>query len=218
MRFYILICVLFYNVVGASEQTQKLNSQIQYEEKSGDPLNKTSSGESSRKEKEWQITLGSALSQFSETTGVFSFGYFYEDYLISLSLYGMDDLDSNNGDLKTKDGKTFLDTDTKESLNAFSFSVRKYLGNSFYISPDIYFRDYARYPDHSSLRSYTLKDIGAGLSIGNQWYWKYLTFGIEWLGVRHSVYLLDQWGEEPSGISGRKFSFTLLGLSLGASF
>lgn len=113
--------------------------------------------------------------------------------------------------------------------SALSLSARKFFGKSFYIRPSGYYRNQDHVnkteskvsPSGSNewivIRKETgrIEDIGVGLAIGNQWNWKYLSIGCDWVGVNRSLNIISQRGElESEDIN----TINLLNLYVSTSF
>lgn len=78
------------------------------------------------------------------------------------------------------------------SGNSVGFHYRKFLGNSWNISPGIDYRtihvnDFWDAGPDSFSRSFKGTSTALNFQIGNQWQWEYVTFKVDWIGVSYPV-------------------------------
>lgn len=107
--------------------------------------------------------------------------------------------------------------DGGERQTNVSLEYKYFLSNSFYVAPEIFYLntvedewwlsslfriDYTRYTS-----------MGAGVRIGNQWSWEYVSFGVDWFGIGQRV---GTFHRDYTSIT--KNTFTLLNLTLSAHF
>jgi hypothetical protein len=107
----------------------------------------------------------------------------------------------------------------EENQTNFSLQYQSYLGNSFYIAPEIFYLN-----THEDINGFVgtlfgLRDmadytsLGAGIRIGNQWTWKVFTIGCDWVGVGQRVVTFEKETDKLSNTT-----LTLMNLKIGASF
>lgn len=163
-----------------------------------------------RRGKKMTLALSTGFNYSNSSAGA-SLGFFLDDdSIIGASFYDLDD--DNN-----------FNEDYEEGL-AIELSFKQFSGNSFYIQPFAYYRDVKEFEKESFFgsienRSYTIRDVGVGIKIGNQWQWKNLTLGCDWFGINRQVSRLEEEGDEGFlSFNDDRTQFTLLNLYFGASF
>lgn len=107
----------------------------------------------------------------------------------------------------------------RKGLTAIKAGYKKFAGNSFYYQPAVYFRN----TSHITSAHYKYEDVGLGLRIGNEWQWENFMLGIDWIGINHSLFEVNEEIHPnvpvPNNIDvDEKFSFDFIGLYLGYSF
>ena len=121
--------------------------------------------------------------------------------------------------LRYSERHDYTGDDGRKGLMALKLGYKKFVGNSFYYQPSVYYRR----TSHQTTVTYKYRDAGLGLRIGNEWQWENFMLGIDWLGVNHSVAKID---EEvypgtivpPSIDVDKKFSFDFVGITVGYTF
>lgn len=99
----------------------------------------------------------------------------------------------------------------------FAIQYKKFVENSFYIAPEIYYLNYSELDKSPSLLDYTderVTALGLGFRIGNQWHWKNFNIGCDWIGVGSN---LVHWRRSDDFLS-LPFTFTFLNFNAGWSF
>ena len=113
--------------------------------------------------------------------------YFIDDLsLVSLEVMALSG-DVNNGELSD---------DFKGS--AVKLNFKKFLSNSFYINPGLYYRsqEFITLKSMNSNGDYNYakeehNDVGFDFRIGNQWQWDNFTMGCDWVGINSPIYTLN---------------------------
>ncbi len=109
----------------------------------------------------------------------------------------------------------------KDSENSVNLGLKIFQGNSFYIKPSVGYLKYSEVDTISFIIGQVLQvttdanqlsAVTGSLAIGNQWQWKNLSIGVEWVGVTHTLATLD-YENDP-----KKTFLTALQLSFGANF
>jgi hypothetical protein len=118
-----------------------------------------------------------------------------------------------------------LDDEDSAKLRAVTVGVRHFVGNSFNLTPTIYYKrtvedgDYSLFTSQRSRRVY--EDLGLGFRIGNEWQWDSFMMGCDWFGVNRTIKKFnsektnDSWDDLSS--DGR-FSFIISSFYVGFSF
>lgn len=120
------------------------------------------------------------------------------------------------------------------ALKVLSIGLKKFVGNSFFISPSLSYRNYKKNvtynisTDGSEIindfeigyyNEVRYSDLALGMAIGNQWQWDNLTFGFTWIGVNKQILEISKNHEFGSRyFSSPSYSVTLLNYELGMSF
>jgi hypothetical protein len=104
--------------------------------------------------------------------------------------------------------------DAKTTQTNLSAEFRQFVSNSFYLAGDI---NYLRYDhidyDFPEDLNEAYRGIGAGFRIGNQWFWKNITVGVDWIGIGQKIIHFRKEGDPFKGANA-----TLLNLHVGVSF
>lgn len=104
-----------------------------------------------------------------------------------------------------------------DKLTNFTLQYKHFTGNSFYVAPEVHYLNYFEDDDTPSLLDYEKEKftgIGAGIRIGNQWQWKYLTLGFDWIGINH---VLAHWSKKED-VFDSPWSFTIGNCYIGLAF
>ena len=103
-----------------------------------------------------------------------------------------------------------------------SAGIKKFVGNSFYVKPEAYYRKQKYvaqtvndYSELLSARAGEYTDIGLSVKIGNQWQWESFTIGCDWIGLNQTVSTIEESGNlKDSDIP----TLSALNFYMGASF
>lgn len=162
-----------------------------------------------RENKRFQLTASFLGGAFESRASSLELGYFLSINEVASFEYRYLDGDSAEHD---ESGEGF-------SLNV---SYKKFVSNSFYIKPQLYYRS-------QNIRTYTFsttpffrteeysekfKDLGVMFVIGNQWQWENFTLGCDWLGLGGPVIITN----DPDGYDYPELSASVLNFYLGLSF
>jgi hypothetical protein len=117
--------------------------------------------------------------------------------------------------------KAGVDRTGVEHQTNIALQFKHYASNSFYVAPEIFYlntnedviggfwsdvfniqREYARY-----------SSMGAGIRIGNQWTWKYVTVGCDWVGIGHRF---GTWRRETRNL--HSTTYTIMNFIVGVSW
>lgn len=117
--------------------------------------------------------------------------------------------------------------DENDKGYAITFGIKQFVSNSFYIKPQVYYRNqkkiYDVYSDYNAdTDSYeitnvdggTVNDLGFSFRIGNQWQWRHFTMGCDWFGFANSLSKF----ENDDISSSERLNLSLLNVYFGASF
>lgn len=115
-----------------------------------------------------------------------------------------------------------------QKLRALTAGYRHFWGNSFNVMPTVYYRrntaDYFK-EDHVTVTGSSnliYEDIGLGIRLGNEFQWKNITLGCDWLGVNHTLKKLNHEERAQGTIDSLKLqknlTITLLSFYLGYAF
>jgi hypothetical protein len=91
---------------------------------------------------------------------------------------------------------------------AVNITYKQYVGNSFYITPGVYYRNqhivnsttsrysYSSFSDSTLIGSdeADIEDLGFSFRIGNNWSFSKLSIGCDWVGLNKSITVLDSDG------------------------
>jgi hypothetical protein len=69
----------------------------------------------------------------------------------------------------------------EKSQTTFAVQYKNFVGNTFYMAPEIFYLNYADTAGYSY--DERLTGLGAHFRIGNQWQWEHFTLGCDWVGV-----------------------------------
>ncbi len=156
------------------------------------------SGEN-RNGKKLEITLQSGVDYRMSPTQVSAMYFINQDNMIGV--------------------KSGTDRTTHERQTNFALQYKHYGSNSFFVAGELFYLntreevnglwgdlfDQQEYAEHSSL--------GAGIRIGNQWTWKYVTVGCDWIGIGQRF---GTFKKETSKLNDT--TLTLLNIIIGTSF
>lgn len=113
--------------------------------------------------------------------------------------------------------KVGVANDGDDHQTIFALHYKRFVGNSFYFAPELYYLNYTE-TDHSpTLLDYAderATALGLGIRIGNQWQWENFTLGCDWIGVGSNLVHFRRTDDFLS----LPFTFTLLNLQAGWSF
>jgi hypothetical protein len=166
-------------------------------------VNKKVTSSDIRKEKSFSVVAGFGinLSEGSQSVGV---EYFLEsDALLAFRGSYSDDTSGTN--------------EYKDRQISFEIAYKKFVSNSFYLRPGVYYRDYKEenvYESFWSDQTERYKDLGMAFAIGNQWQFNKLTIGCDWFGLANSFKTFKN--TTPYQI--RELSVSLLNFYMGMSF
>lgn len=107
----------------------------------------------------------------------------------------------------------------EEGQTNISLQFQNYLGNSFYIAPEVFYLN-----THENINGFIdnifrLGDradhtsMGAGIRIGNQWTFKLATIGCDWIGLGQRFGTFEKESDKLDDTT-----FTLLNVKFGVSF
>ncbi|MDP7321476.1 MAG: hypothetical protein QF441_12760 [Bacteriovoracaceae bacterium] len=222
----ITLSCLNFGASAAQETTTKKNLKAEISTKIKKPYEQVVTYESmkNRDGKKTTLNVGLLGNTFEANSTSLELGYFLDlNTVLSLQFH---DLASYNNETTgdevdkawNKDGEGY----------ALSAGLKKYVSNSFYYKPEIYYRKQTRinsisynYSFGSSTRdligteSTDFSDIGISFKIGNQWQWDNFTLGTDWVGLASTVAMLEQSGDVESH---DKTNLTLLNFYLGYTF
>jgi hypothetical protein len=138
------------------------------------------------------------------------------DYRMSpTQLSAMYFLDANNL-LGVKVG---ADRTIEERQTNVAIQYKHYLGNSFYLAGEVFYLNtredvYGVWGSILNQHDYAdYKSLGAGIRIGNQWTWKHVTLGCDWIGYGRRF---GTFQKDTPKLSMN--TFTLLNVIFGVSF
>lgn len=158
-----------------------------------------STSEENRAGKKFEATFQAALFDYRASTSQVSAMYFIEpNQLLGLKL-------------GTRDGG--------EKQTNIALQYKRYLGNSFYMAPEIFYLNSREdvngiFGDIFSSHDYAnYSSMGAGFRIGNQWTWKHFTLGCDWVGIGQR---LGTFRKDTSRLNDTTYTF--LNVIIGASF
>ena len=90
------------------------------------------------------------------------------------------------------------DVDDEKQI-ALLAGMKLFSGNSFYVRPEVYYRDLQETvrPElfSSETRKRNVQDIGISINIGNEWQWENFTIACDWIGAAYQVKQLKDNGE-----------------------
>ncbi len=108
--------------------------------------------------------------------------------------------------------------DDDESQTNVSLEYKHFFSNSFYIAPEAFYLNTVE--DELWFLSPLIKvnttkftSMGAGVRIGNQWSWEYISFGLDWVGIGQRI---GTFHKDAGTVN--KTTFTLLNLTLAVHF
>lgn len=78
-----------------------------------------------------------------------------------------------------------VDDDRDQRETNFDVHFKRFLGNSFYLNPKLYYLNWN--DPRENLPERSLTSIGAGVSLGNQWQWERFTVGADWLSISKNL-------------------------------
>ena len=145
---------------------------------------------------------------FQATVGL---GYDYKLYQTSITVSKFLDADNMIG-IHAGQGDDGDDHQTTVGIQS-----KHFLGNSFYIAPELYYLNYFETDDDKDIfDSIDEKITALGLSvrIGNQWQFKGVTLGCDWFGAGRN---LVHWKRTDDFLS-NPYTFTILNFYVGWSF
>lgn len=217
MRKYLFILLLFLTVISANvenaaaESSEVISSTINEESE-----NKTS--KQNRENQNIQLLFGPGYEHSFMGAG-FKLGYYFNsDSIVEISWFDGSEIEEERKSIY----------DDIETVYIYSIGIKVFTGNSLYLKPGLFYGTYRSDYQFNFFdlekNSYQRKDIGGSIAIGNQWQWKRLTFGIEWLGINSSLYNLNEQGEDPGFPfsirinDSRWVTFNLTTLNIGVSF
>lgn len=166
-----------------------------------------------RENKKASLALSTGFTYSSGSVGLSASLFLDEDTMLSASFYDLSDDNRDSSDY--------------EEGYAAQVSFKQFSGNSFYVEPFLYYRDIKENDTDPFIFSfseperyqYRIRDIGVGVKIGNQWQWKNLTVGCDWVGLNRQVSRLEEEGNSDFlSENESRFQFTLLNFYVGASF
>ena len=138
------------------------------------------------------------------STGVFVSKFMAPDHVLSL-----------------KAADTADPEDDAEAQTIFALQYKYFAGNSFYISPEIYYMNYDENgaSDTGNLNIFDNKNekkttLGLGFRIGNQWQWSHFTLGVDWIGYGRNVVHWQRTNDDLDLHS----TFTFMNMYVGWSF
>jgi hypothetical protein len=119
-----------------------------------------------------------------------------------------------------------LNDDNSAKLRAVTLGIRHFVGNSFNLTPSVYYKrsvedgDFSLFSNARTKRIY--EDLGIGFRIGNEWQWDSFMLGCDWFGINRTI---KKFNSEKTGnddwdsfSSDGEYSFILASFYLGWSF
>lgn len=180
------------------------------------PLDYTSAG--SRTRVKYQFALGWG-TEYVDTPVTISAGYFLNPQNMLTLRYS-----NFNG------ANEVSDPIAANTLRAVTLGIRHFFGNSFNVTPTIYYRrntstsydKKSTYNFFSSADDLKFEDVGVGIRLGNEWQWDHLAIGCDWFGLNRTVVLIHDERQNPGILDSislkRKLTLTLLSFYIGLSF
>lgn len=105
-------------------------------------------------------------------------------------------------------------------------SYKQFEGNTFYFEPSLFYRTFTGADWYSSLTGtrngeVEAEDLGIGFKIGNQWQWKNLTVGCDWIGIGKRIAILSErelTDDDSDVMDDMETTYTWLNFYVGVSF
>lgn len=133
--------------------------------------------------------------------------HFGIDYLVSTTQIGFSKFGPDDSLFSLRFGQRHS---ADESQYNTTFQYKKFINNSFYYAPEVFYLNYLEDRDGEDLK---LTGIGAGIRVGNQWQWKNFTLGCDWFGMGKVFSYFTYSGDEKNF-----YTVTLLNVYAGWSF
>jgi hypothetical protein len=175
----------------------------------------------------FQAGLGVITTNF---LGTLEGNYIFNDRLVGSLRFGADViLMKKTGEEPKQDGtgttSTYQPTlgRDEDRTNILMAGVKIFVGNSFYLRPEVYYRTQneevrpSLYSSKKERRIYD--DVGTSFSIGNEWQFGHFVFGVDWVGLTYKVATVktnevNDWLD----VDSERTALNILGLHVGASF
>ena len=186
-----------------------------------------------RKNKKFSVDLSLIGVQFNTSSYGIEGSYFLDsDTVISveailLSNYGITPKNTEGQDLNNSISD---ETDNLWQENGEGYAIgvnfKRFLTNTLYLKGGGYYRNQKIVSSTASIGGVLIEsesdfgevnDLGASLSVGNQWQWKNFTIGADWIGFNQSLLILEQNSSNDFSTSDIS-SLNLLSLYIGYSY
>lgn len=165
----LLLSLCLGNVAFAEEKKEK-NA---YEERKGNvDVGVARSSSVNRRDKTIGINVGAG---FESVTATFSFAL---NYIVDENLML---------ELRVSDGENVTEknpTDEIDNFSSVSLGVKYFVSDSFYIKPAF---EYIDTRDDENGVSQVITGNGFSFTVGNQWQYRNLTIGVDWVGAKHII-------------------------------
>jgi hypothetical protein len=137
-----------------------------------------------RKDKRFEISVGGALEHQTTSSAVHLSYSMNSDLRAYIKYSKLIDRDTRFADTQFSGFSASQKEAMKvaDSGRSFEIGLQSFLGNSFFVRAGLYDRFQYVY-ERASETGGNLKDIGFSLSVGNQWNFKNLVLGADWIGV-----------------------------------
>ncbi len=106
---------------------------------------------------------------------------------------------------------------------AFSINYKKFVSNTFYIRPSLYYRSQKIVISTTEIlgaltdkEAGSVHDAGVSFRIGNQWQWDRFTLGCDWVGISQTLAVFERSGNLKD--DSFKSALSLVNFYLGVSF
>jgi hypothetical protein len=166
-----------------------------------------------RESKKFQLAIGMLGHEYIGTNAItLSAGYFLDPQSILLVRYS-----NLNG--------RGLDDDDSATLRAVTLGYRRFVANSFNLTPSVYYKRTTQKDNFTwfttTSKTEVYEDIGIGFRIGNEWQWENFTLGCDWFGINRTMKVLNEKNVDDNWElfdTNSKYSFTIASFYLGYSF
>lgn len=226
MKKQMLVATLLVAFAAQAETNTKTKEQSEIKLKKHEKV-VTMESMGNREDKEYMATLTFGGIAHTASTSALEIGkYLDENSLATIKFTSLTGLAASIENDESSEGDKLWD----EHLSGYAVSAgyKRFSGNSFYIHPEVYYRQQKYVGNttesyNSTTDTWTLtdsetgdfSDLGVSFRIGNQWQWKNFTLGCDWVGLSRSIMNTVN-GEVDTIVFGNNIS--LLNVYLGASF
>lgn len=192
-------------------------------------LSEVGESEANREGKRFTINAGLVGIQFSALSSSIEGGYHLSpNSILTLQYTSLNGASSSDTDSKGSEDEADEVWEDAGKGRSISAGLKHFVGNSFYVKPEVYHR--RQDIVHSTTSVYSsaqdkwllsdkdvasIEDLGASFKIGNQWQWDNFTLGCDWVGYSQSITTLEESGNVKSSDLG---NLSLVNFYLGATF